>query len=368
MKKLSKLIPFALAAALLPGCRHAQVIEDKPIVYQQLPTRSSLDSEKIKTLPSCIVYTKENRVYAQNIQDASLHDLTEDLTKIYGPVENPKKIGNKIYFTKHGNLYYSVPVDAAGSTSTAKVAIALVGKDINASEYQISGNNIIFTTNSGDSRSSVKKLINGSLEELVSSSTHYFKDLEVSPDGSKAVCAKVPKQRGPSNSIYSKDDFLLVDLGEGVFPRTTRLVFDSVFPKYSPNEGPDNVSLVDNETILFTYRFPETKRNNLYIAKLSGFNKQYMGISPLSNQCTRLTSDEELILSAKFIGEGVVYVSTKSGVPELYLLNKGIITRLTDGGFTGLCPELRNITFGQANASSDAAQTTASTDNSQNTQ
>lgn len=305
MKKAISLLALAsfLAAAGCAGGKIKSVQKEVPQVYESLPSMTNAE----RGINETVVYTLRNSLIRHNLNPSStalkesISDLTAPIKKRYGEgaVQNPVNLQgtDKIYFLSNGNVF--------SGTDYAEC----IAKNINATEYKpINENEIIFVNNG---RNSIKRINNGSIEDILTLSLYKLGEVQISSDGQKMICAAQSLDGSPK-------EYWLVNLAaKNDVP--VPLSFKKTFGCYGSKEGPGNVSWRDSNKILFTYKFQKTKGTNIYSAELDG----YKIIDDVANGrgIEQLTSEEGNITSVKKLNNGdILYVSDKSGVTSLYLL------------------------------------------------
>ncbi len=347
MSRLSKpaiALASLLAAAGCAGNKAKPVIESpKQVVYASLPARSVSEQKVVDDLASkySLVYTQSNSLLSHNLSATnssdSISDLTLPIKEKYGSVvDEPTLSGsNYVFFKRNGNIY------AFSLANNQNKELHLMALNVNPNEYQITGEDIIFTSSNATSNSIKRIKKNGSLlEELTNSTFDSLSELRTSSSGKRAVYAKIPRKRVGPGSIFKTKEYVVLDLSEKapLWPR--RIGFEEEFGSYGTNEGPGNVSFIDDNTVLFTYRFPNRKENNLMFAELLPLDAGCYCLPINKETIKKITADDEDIIFASAAEDGFLYVSDKSGSPRVYFNKDGIASPLLLSDFNGRMPLL----------------------------
>ena len=276
----------------------------------------------------CIVYTDSNGAHKiefsstttaeGNLRIAENYsDLTQLVSESYPGQLNPPKV-----FASKPSEYFFTDVDNkniykySASKDQKEIGLDLIASNIDLGCYDFVGDTIIFITKDGKS---IKKLnSDGSHEtELFAGETVTFNDLVISPSQKRVIFTKSPVSRGGSLSIFNNAAYYVMDLEGDNNSKPMKLGFEGLFGEYDQSSGPQNVSFLmktDNgrssleNKILFTYRYPTAKGNNLYSVELGEFLRD-CGCIPLKKETLkRITSDDAPITYAKQVKDNSDYI------------------------------------------------------------
>ncbi|MBN2421124.1 hypothetical protein JXB27_02485 [Candidatus Woesearchaeota archaeon] len=268
----------------------------------RLPDRTPAESQFIEESlkDNSILYTENGNVYRQNITDGSRQDLSSKLTQTYGHLHNLKANGeNELFFIKGNSLFrYSVEDGAEN--------ISLVVSNADIEDYEIGGDSVIFVERRNNHPEVLKKVNkDGSgLEVILGGQKENVSSLSVTSDGKNAVCVLVPRARYTRND-KRKPVHINLDNGkqrEINFP-------DSYVDRI------EKVALADNGNLWYV-KTDSKGRGDIYFANSEG--------------AKQITFDNAVIYDLTPAGDGLAYISDRSGVPAAYLFSEGVNVTMSD--------------------------------------